>query len=162
VKTKIVEMVGKDQHMSKQARRKAATWAPSPMEAAAFAAGGGLFGEAFTDDALAYQHMMESMAAFSMDSSIFAASLQEGFLADAAAAVGGSTASGPCSALSAEAPAFVPAAGVSEGKVEKVGRRKTSALGEKCIGSDTSTEVGESEAEDEKSSPKLSASAAVL
>merc|ERR1719215_258516 len=46
VKTKIVELVGQDEQTSQRARRKAATWAPSPTEAAAFVGDGGLYGEA--------------------------------------------------------------------------------------------------------------------
>lgn len=152
VQTRIVDLTSKDKQTSKPAR-KATSWAPSPAEAAAFASGGGLYGEAVHgfDGALACQYMME-MAALSMDSSIFAAPPDEGFPSAALS-----------SALSAEAPAFKPAARMGDGgRLEQVSRRKGSSLGERCVGSDTSTGMGESDGEEDKIAPKIMASAAVL
>mmetsp|Transcript_18022 Transcript_18022/g.45480 ORF Transcript_18022/g.45480 Transcript_18022/m.45480 type:complete len:379 (+) Transcript_18022:30-1166(+) len=133
VKTKVVELGSKDKQTAKQG----------------------------FDDAFACQYMMD-MAALGLDPSFFAALPHGGILADAAAATtfGGQAPS--LSALSAEASMFVPAARRSDGKVAKGRRRKTSALSEKCIGSDTSTEVGESDAEDEKGGPKITTPISVL
>jgi len=157
VTTEIVGMIGKE------GKRSTAEWSAEfnvdlDVEAHPF----GLYGEVFSEGMAAFQQMLETnmaaggYVAWQHDQQEDGEQLQEEQFVEASVTGPASAATALVSGLSAEAAVFVPAAtSPSQGmemKVARVAGRKTPALRQKLVGvgSDTSTEVGESEGEDER------------